>query len=233
MHGADSPRGIAHAKFKHGLSVRTVLPSRYLAAYDAAMLDPDFVSLKNEIAVVKARQNELLARMSTGESGASWRDAMKAFNEDNIIGLKDILMQGIDDERQWNEARENIEALRRLSDTERRRLESAQAYMTAEEIGVVAGFFAGMIKRYVRNPEDLQSCGREMGQFFEAWRTRGPEESGAGSGPLSGAQVVRRSPESGVESGVQSDLRPSAGHEPATGHEPIEAELVAEIVAGG
>lgn len=184
MHGGGSLRGPASPSWKHGLHA-AALPSRYLESYETALADPELVSLRRQIALCDAREIELLQRLSTGEAGAVWRDAraqlfaLKAAITLNdavarkaaITALAAVIDRGARDDQQWSDIMSNAEQRRRFAETERKGLESAQAYMTLEDLAAVAAFLGGIIKRYVTDTVRLRSASEELTRFFSGWRS--------------------------------------------------------------
>lgn len=183
FHGGKSLRGIASPSFKTG-RYSEHLPTRYLKSFDNAMKDPALTSVREELALCDARQAELLARLSTGESGHLWhlanralgslRSAIASGNADAqgaaINSLISLVERGSRDEQQWAEVREVSELRRRLAETERRRIESIQAYMTMDEIGAAAAFLAGVLKRSITDESKLKSAAEDISRFFSAWK---------------------------------------------------------------
>lgn len=228
-HGGRTPRGVESPKFKSGKGSRFV-PDRFLDAFTSSISDPEYLSLRRQMALTDAREVELLERFESGESGEQWANVAEALTNyeqavtrddprasEFLSALKSAVASGIADEHTWRELAELFETRRKLADTERKRIESAQAYMTAEEIGVVGGYFAALLKKYVA-PERLAEAGEEMAQFFSAWRAGEKDEMVAGRNNRPGRPPKTRrlvtegsgvrsgvgGPESGAESGVGS-----------------------------
>jgi len=156
------------------------LPTRYLRAFDEIQADPEYVSLRKQIGVIYARESELLERI--GDHAPKWEEARALLDEiagssdadsaeaalDALVALVD---RGCKQAATFSELYGVLEVHRRLADTERRRIESANAYMTADELAIAAGFFANILRRYVRDPGDLRAAAAEMGAFFDSART--------------------------------------------------------------
>ena len=68
MHGGKTPRGPASVHYKDGRHSR-FLPARMFAAYKAAGLDPELMSLRQDLALLEARMIDVLQRVDTGEAG--------------------------------------------------------------------------------------------------------------------------------------------------------------------
>src|SRR5215218_3731776 len=72
MHGGRSPRGVAHPSFKTGRFSRSI-PSRLSQSYEEALADPRKLELADELAVIVARNREMLESLYSGESDGLWR----------------------------------------------------------------------------------------------------------------------------------------------------------------
>jgi hypothetical protein len=166
------------------------LPTRYLASFEAALADPELISVRNQIALLDARETELIQGLSGREVGSAWRAAQAALQQLRKVKarkghpafkmLAKLIDKAVADERRWAELRENAEYRRRLAETERKRIESVQAYMTVEELGIAAVFLAGIIKKYVPQPS-LRKAADELSRFFSDWRPGTPEPAFQGS----------------------------------------------------
>jgi hypothetical protein len=88
--------------------------------------------------------------------------------------LAKLIRKGAADDRRWSELRENAEYRRRLADTERKRIEAMEAYMTVEELGIAAAFLGGIMKRYIPDTKLLRKAADELSRFFSAWRPGTP-----------------------------------------------------------
>lgn len=151
-------KGIAHHRFKTG-KYSSVLPVRLLSQYHQSMADPEYLSLKNEIALLDARIEDLLKRVDTGESGKLWKN-LKAVADnlyqvvreqrredlDNVtrkgyeqlqqeltVELFDIIHSAKSDSDAWQDVMAVIERRRRLVATETARVDKATEYIRSEE----------------------------------------------------------------------------------------------------
>jgi hypothetical protein len=183
FHGGTQPVGPASPHWKHGMHSR-FLPTRYLASFEAALDDPELISVRNQIALLDAREMELIQQLSAGEAGYNWRAAKAALRRlgkakarsghPAFKTLAKLIDNGAADERRWTELRENAESRRRLANTERQRLEWMGAYLTVEELAIAAAFLAGIMKRYIPDTELLRKAADELGRFFSLWRPGTP-----------------------------------------------------------
>ena len=164
FHGASALRGIASHFFKTGKASKYI-PKKLRPHYIAALRDPALDNLKNQIALLEARESELLTRIGTGESDGAWEDARQAMldlleatraGDKNksfyaVERLKRTILAGSDEKRQWDEIRENMELRRRLVETERKREEYLRANITPEILASLMGRVCTIIKQYVED----------------------------------------------------------------------------------
>lgn len=163
-HGGRSPRGPASASWKNGQYSYHV-PNRLADKADSVMHDPDYLSLRPEIAVAEARHQELLDGLTTGETGEGWKRAQEAYG--NIVlavalgadtagpmdSLRLVLDEGVSDSRKWDELRRSGDHIRKLKNTERARLEALTAYMTAEGGTAFVGRLMAMLKEIISDQQ--------------------------------------------------------------------------------
>ena len=70
-HGGTQKKGLASPQYRDG-SRSQILPLRLQAQYQAAMADPDLLSLRQDLGVLEVRIQELLQGLDTQESGIAW-----------------------------------------------------------------------------------------------------------------------------------------------------------------
>lgn len=175
IHGGATPRGIASSGFKHGRYSKS-MPSRMLADYEAALEDPALLSTRNDIAVLVARQEDLLRRVDTGEAGALWqqaREEWKTFKAALAVGdqpasrasmaeIDSLIGRAVADYAAWHELTRVTEQIRRLRETERKLLEAHQATMTAEQLGLLIAALTHSVRSHVKDPKVLDAIGRDL-----------------------------------------------------------------------
>ena len=188
-HGGKSPRGLAHPSTKHGRFSKD-LPTRLAADYQAALKDPELVALREELALVTAREADLLKRVDSGEAGAHWTGMQKALGDfrraqqrQDTMGAAEALRQmerltdlGIQDYKAWSELLGAIESRRRLAETERRRLEAMQQTITSERAMLLVAALVDAVRRHVTDKAVLDAVGREVAQLVAV-------EGAPGGGP--------------------------------------------------
>lgn len=71
LHGGKSLKGAMQPAFKTGRYSKS-LPTRLAARYEELAADPELLNIRDEILVLRARLSDLLSKVDTGESEASW-----------------------------------------------------------------------------------------------------------------------------------------------------------------
>lgn len=175
VHGGATPRGLASPNLKHGRFSKS-LPARLMASYEAALEDPTLLSTRGDIAVLVARQEDLLQRVDSGEAGLLWRQAREEWKEFKtalaagdqptsraaMAQLDELLGRGAADYAAWHELARVTEQIRRLRETERKLLEAHQATMTAEQLGLLIGALTHAVRSHVRDARVLDAIGRDI-----------------------------------------------------------------------
>lgn len=184
MHGGKTPVGIASPHFKTGRHSKH-LPERMRERYEEALVDDDLTELTAEIALLDTRIADLLARVDTGESGAAWAVAGKAYRElRNAMGKIDIpaaqdamqqleaaLGDGSADYTAWNEIQELVQQRRLLVETQRKVLADAGQMITVEQGMLLVGSLLSIIKARVSDPAVLANIQADVNGLL-AQRTR-------------------------------------------------------------
>jgi hypothetical protein len=171
IHGGKSPRGVAHPRFSTGTYSKDV-PSRLQAKYEAALKDEKLLELKEETAIVQARIADLLTRVDTGESGETWRqldktynDMRKASNDHNqakfvslLNDLGGLIKKGRSDYDAWDEVFRSVKTKQRLAEAEHKRMVALKQTMTAEQANAMVGFIIATIKKHSYEQFDVKSA---------------------------------------------------------------------------
>ncbi len=175
LHGGATPRGIALPQTKHG-RYSVSLPTRLMGRYEEALEDPDLLSTRSDIAVLVARQDDLLARVDSGEAGALWhqaREEWKTFKAALLVNdqsasrasmaeIDGLLGRGVADYAAWHELARVTEQIRKLRETERKRLEALQATVTAEQLGLLVAALTHSVRSHVKDARVLDAIGRDV-----------------------------------------------------------------------
>lgn len=184
-HGGKTPGGPASKNWQHGKYSRLfpTLPDRLQDAANRAYNDPDYLATRKEIALLEAREEELLGRLTTGESGASWQevgdlvvhlgqcleDPEKASEAPSILSaLREVAQKGLSDIALWREVQEVMESKRRMKDTERKRLEAMQVMMEARAVEAIIRRLLSIVTQHLKDVEVLDKILKEAEAEFVA-----------------------------------------------------------------
>jgi len=177
MHGGKSLKGVASPSWRHGRHSR-FLPPALRPAFESTLRDPDYLALGAEIAVVDARVAQLLSTLGTNGS-APWSDAAAAMRvlEQSISAddesavhraldqLRAVIHSGDTTRETWRELYVALNARRRLTDAERRRVEAAATSLTREQALALVGALCAAVKEEVRDTRALQAISIKFGRI--------------------------------------------------------------------
>src|SRR5215216_7597664 len=189
IHGGKSLVGINSPTFKHGRFSKSV-PARLSESYHEMLADPNKLALDNELAVLVARNEELLAALDSEGSARLYkrlratmsamdrasRDARTARERGNqeaenrhsqkqaelLNELRRMILRGASEAERWDELRENMHAQRRLAESERKRLVDAHQMATIEEMMAAFGAMLSIIRKHVKDQNILRAIGYDM-----------------------------------------------------------------------
>lgn len=174
-HGGRSPRGVASPHFAHG-RYSVSIPAKLSQSYEEALDDPRKLILEDELAVVISRNKELLNSLYSGESGGLWRrlrdhkrkmeKAKRDGDQDAIADQLNEMMRTIErgaaDAERWAELAANVDAQRRLAESERKRRVEEHQIATTEEILAIMGAILAIITRHVRDERVRRAIGTDI-----------------------------------------------------------------------
>jgi len=175
VHGGVTPRGIASPHFKTGRYSKA-MPARLMERFNAALDDPDLLNLSSEIALVQARIEELVGRLDSAESGAVWHDlretwkdfkrAQKDGNKLEVPRLLDdidsLIRRGYGDHAVFNELGNNLELLRKLTESRRKHLIEMNYVVKLEEFGLFLSALKDSLLRHVHDRKVLSAIQNDI-----------------------------------------------------------------------
>jgi hypothetical protein len=178
MHGGKTLVGVANGQYRTG-RYSSYLPPRLAEKYHQALRDPELLSLRDEIAAVDARLAELWSRVDSGESGElfeamdkEWGALKFAQDIGNIpkmhecfAKLDTLFGRKRTDVATHREIREQIEARRKLVETEQKRLVTSQQVLSATEAMVFRDVMTDIIIRHVTDKKVLSDMLVEIRQI--------------------------------------------------------------------
>ncbi|HJT76742.1 MAG TPA: hypothetical protein VJ739_06030, partial [Gemmataceae bacterium] len=179
MHGGVGVRGIAHPGFR-GAGYSKDLPKYLAKTYRQAVDDPDLLSMRNEVALLHVRLEELTRRLGTPESGRGWaelRAARDRMHEARSIPdaaargaalarelevIDRVILHGSEHEANWAEVERAVARKVAVAAREWKRLVDLQQLITAESaMQLVAGIMLA-VKEHVTDPNALQGIAQKM-----------------------------------------------------------------------
>lgn len=162
LHGGNRVRGPEAPAYRHGKYSHCV-PQQLEVNYQAMLKDPEILSLKEDIALQRAHMLHALQQIDFKEVGVHFQQLGK-----HMKTLKTAIRQGkvadlnaaiasiesiLEDEGRnrdlWADVQANEELIRKLVETEHRRMVDNQYMMTVEQgMGLVAGL-ASIVRRHI------------------------------------------------------------------------------------
>jgi hypothetical protein len=175
MHGGKTPRGPASANYKDGRHSR-FLPSRMFAAYRAAGLNPELMSLRQDLALIDARMIDVLKRVDTGEAGSVWIELQAAWarlgreqargNVETYKLVYDdvgrLVTKGVGDTAAWREIGELIDQRRKLVESEQRRLTLAHEMISRDQAMALLGQVVDILRRRIPDRDILNAIALDV-----------------------------------------------------------------------
>lgn len=174
-HGGRSLSGTLAPRFKTG-KYSKFLPTKLAANYAAALADPEWLALKDEIALTEARLSEALEKLTAGETPALLSELESAYGRLRVAidsgnvqdvttavrDLSDLFARRATINGLWGEVDGLIEQRRRLSDTERKRLVDMQQVLTSQQALLLVGALMGVIKTHVTERRTLANIAADI-----------------------------------------------------------------------
>lgn len=181
-HGGNSRAGPAHHNWKNGRQSKyfAILPEKLRAAYALFLEDPEYLSLRAEIALTDTRMYELLERIDTGESTEHWqaldrqvsklltlaRDANGDLDpsrlRDEVDRVVAIITDARSHERLWRDLFNVMEHRRGLVEIDRRRIESEEAMVSTATALALVGALVDIVARHVNDERALSAVYRDV-----------------------------------------------------------------------
>jgi len=150
-----------------------------LADYERSINDPEQLSLTNEIAIVDARIETILASLDddTVESWSSAGVALDKFlatvagggsQQDQTAALdvlRDVIERGRQESAAWHELGDAFEQRRKLVDTEGKRRKAAQDSMDAQTAMLLLGAVVSIIKEHVKDRQTQNAIAENISRL--------------------------------------------------------------------
>lgn len=199
IHGGSSPRGQSHPSTRHALYSRE-LPANLRRDYERFLTDPELLSARREIALVRTRMVALASRLGTSESGQTWRElaehvtsARTALGADDaaktsaaVERLAALISGPVNDERAYDEFTLFVERASLLMARETKRLADERLAVSVDQVRLIVHSIAAVVLREVRD-EQVRAI---IAKHIEALRVlRGAEIDELATSPLDHGQA--------------------------------------------
>lgn len=167
--------GAATGNYKNGRYSK-LLPKGLAAKYAAALEDPEWLALKDEIALNEARLGEALEKLNEYETPAllgkldtEYGRMCEAIDRGNAAGIEkarasldDLFAKRAAIAGLWAEIDGLIEQRRRLSDTEQKRQVAMQQMLSSEQALVFMNALLGIIREHVTDRKALAAISTDI-----------------------------------------------------------------------
>jgi hypothetical protein len=194
MHGGKSPSGAAHPAYVHGRYVgqRALhgksLPASLAQVFHEALADEDLVALREQLALANARLAELLAGIrdtaGTADQWAAIGRIIERHTEQQAKGGKPDPAAALDaiaealkgaqgNDRAHRQVAEQQELIRRLADTEVKRLKAASEAISRDKAIALAGALILAVREAVGSPEAVAAVQRRFAELVPGLLARG------------------------------------------------------------
>lgn len=163
-HGGNSlPAGPLHPNIKHGRYSKVKMPAKLAARYEEAMNDPEYLSMRNELALTDGMLAERLETMDEGGAGDLWKSARKTYAlldsaitsadlpgiRSAMFDLKDIINAGASEHAARTELRDLIKDRQRIAEGITKQIVTMRQVVTVEQSMVMMGRIIDMIENEV------------------------------------------------------------------------------------
>lgn len=184
FHGAGKIGGPAGGRPPTHGRYSKFLPSDLLDRYQEARNDPELLELRDELALLDVRAQELAGRLTEGGEGARIEAALEALVRARVARRRvqagedadqarvdlDQALEAIEanltaanvEARIWEELAVVWEQRRRLVDTERRRLVDLQQYVTAQQALALVRVVVDIVRRHVTDRRTLAAIAADV-----------------------------------------------------------------------
>jgi hypothetical protein len=140
--------------------------SKFQQQYEKSSQDTELLALKREIALVNARLLQLADKLGTGEAAENWLTLKSLMNDfvraqktqdPNAFAIfeeiRSLIYKGAEDTRLWADITALQEHLRKLVESERRRLVELKQYVTSEDATALINALLEAVKRNVEQKQ--------------------------------------------------------------------------------
>lgn len=177
-HGGKRARGPEWPGWRHGYRTRYEnLPDRLTELYSKGVEDPKLIELRDEIAVVDARVNDMMSRVDSGESGDLWRMLkllwvdMEAARSDAdrdraLEKIGETIGEGFKDLEWWEDIGKWVDRRAKLCAVESKRMAEAEQLIPAVTVLNYLAQFVRVVREVVPDREIQKRIGNGIEGIF-------------------------------------------------------------------
>lgn len=187
-HGGMTPSGVASGKMTHGgrSKFKDIVPVRYQNALDAALNDPELLSLREDVAMIEIRQREVFSRLNTGEAGSLWRRLQQVnaqlntalqnrdipLLQSSLRELTDLTQRGAEEGTIWQEYLSLTTQKAKIVASERRAEEAKNTSMKVDMLSYIFARIDYSIRTNVKNDMERAAIGVDLRALVYEIRSR-------------------------------------------------------------
>jgi hypothetical protein len=175
IHGGKTPAGAASPHYR-GKDRSKHLNPVLLEAYRDAQNNQELLSIRDDIALTEALLVSSLPRIESRESGKAWTlikkaidDFEMAFANENygkctilMRSMRDVVDENVAHFAAEDELRANVDMLRKLKESERKRLTDMQQMVTSEQAMLLVSALLDSVRRNVTDSGTLNAIQSEF-----------------------------------------------------------------------
>lgn len=165
LHGGKSLSGVAAPAFKHGRYSKS-LPTAIGERYQQALTDPELLSLRDEIALIDARTQEVLHATIDDpcwdDVVMAWRAFQATGSEDSRDRLAAVIEQPRSPIANWESLLVLLDQRRRLVESERKRLVETRQMITSEQAMVLLAAVVSILRAHIHDRNILAAISADI-----------------------------------------------------------------------
>lgn len=162
LHGGSTPSGLAASQFRTGRYSKH-LPARLANSYQEAISDPELLSVREDVALLDSRLQDVLSSASNGEAGELWKSLKEALREHDrakpderaeAFGkIRWLINEGYQEWQSWMEIRHILQERKQLVEREEKRLVAMQQMITAERAMLLVAAIEDIVIKHVEDSD--------------------------------------------------------------------------------
>lgn len=172
-HGGNNRVGVASPNFKTGLWTRHI-PSRYVERLQESLDSADQINLNRQIAMLDAREVELLQQFSNNSSSELFDEILEAWSElhssidaESISNAARVALRAMEvactslssDREIWSDLSELYDRRAKYSSEQSKINMTEERSMPAAQVMTLLGIVLGAARQYIQDPKDLEAFG--------------------------------------------------------------------------